>query len=707
MKLLLTGNTGYITEEFLEEAFPESQVLILGEAQVKTNRKKGIIQRPFPEEEAELDDLFSSYELEEVLFFSNYLTFHGSTEGEAEKLRRVLQCCKENKTLRILYLTGPEGSFDTTTGKTLLVCEAEELCRKYAALHEICVTTVRLPYLYSGIYEKDYFFRLFEEMEETGRVTFAEHPEQELFFLSLSDLALLLGRMSDDWDGMPLWSVPNVFHSTFSDLGRELGRQKRSVQVRWKQEAVVEHMTEDDKKLRYRYGWFPRISVLEELPELYGQFLEKTKRKPGKAEQLRFLLARHKTVWTIAELAAGSFFFECLIRLLGNSAQFQMIDLRLVCIVLFGSLYGINYGIAAAAIETVSLLAAYQAQGTGWQTLFYEPSNWIPFIFYFAVGSICGYVRMKNRENEAFIRSENHLLEEKFRFMRELYQETLQDKRLYKKQILGSRDSFGKIFDITRKLDVVQPQELYLETLQVMEEVLENKSFAFYSVRGDNGFGRLEIASKEVRRSVPNSIRISDFREALETLENGEVWANRELKDGYPSYLAGIRRNGALVMLISIQEADSEQLTLYYLNLFKVLCGLVETALLRAIDYQEAVEYRQYLPDTHILKNEFFVERLKLYHTMRERNLASYVLLELFHPGLSLQQADAKLQRLVRGNDVWGVSEDGILYLILSQTDEASQGVVLERLNHAGFRCRVIDELQTDKEKKSGEEHGI
>ena len=107
----------------------------------------------------------------------------------------------------------------------------------------------------------------------------------------------------------------------------------------------------------------------------------------------------------------------------------------------------------------------------------------------------------------------------------------------------------------------------------------------------------------------------------METLEKGEVWANRSLLEGYPAYLAGIRRNGELVMLIIIQEADSGQMTLYYLNLFKILCGLVETALLRAMDYQDAIEYRQYLPDTHVLKTEFFVERLRLCHTMREKHL--------------------------------------------------------------------------------------
>ena len=97
------------------------------------------------------------------------------------------------------------------------------------------------------------------------------------------------------------------------------------------------------------------------------------------------------------------------------------------------------------------------------------------------------------------------------------------------------------------------------------------------------------------------------------------------------------------------------------------------------------------------------MERLRLCHTMREKHLASYVLLALSHPGMSLSQADAKLQRLVRGNDVWGISEDRELYLILSQMDEASQPIVLERLTHAGFLCRVIDEQQqsgaVDQEK--------
>lgn len=699
MRVLLTGNTGYITERFIEEAFPESQVMIMGESVVKTNRHRNMIHRTFPEEEEQIREVFQTYDFEMVVYFSNYLTFHGRTEGENENLRKILQYCKNKKEMHIVYLTGPESQYDVVTGKTLLVSTAEEFCRKYEELYQIPIKMIRIPYLYSAENKHDFIYRIFSQMEDSGRLTLQEAPQQEMFFLNSMDLADLLYKIADNWDAEEkTLNVPNVFHETFSDLGSRIKELQRDVHVICQGKAVIECMAGDDKIIRQKYGWFPRISVLEELPDLYEIYKEEKKTKEGRMAQLRHMLNRHRTVVHIAELVTGCLFFEWLVRTGGNMPQFRMIDLRLVCIVLFGSLYGMNYGIAAAAVESLSLLAAYEGQGTGWQTLFYEPSNWVPFIFYFAMGAICGYVRMKNRENIAFAEAEKNMIQDKFLFMREMYQETMQDKQLYKKQILGSKDSFGKIFDITRKLDVVQPQELYIETIRIMEEVLENKTFAFYSLKQNRGYGRLEIASREVRNSCPNSIRISDFQAAMNVLEDGEVWANREFLEGYPMYMAGIRKDGELVMLIGIKEAEHSQMTLYYLNLFKILCGLVETALLRAMEYQEATEYRQYIEGTRIMKAEYFRKRLELHQEMQEKKLACYVLLKLICPEMSLKQADEKLKKLVRENDVWGMLEDGNLYLILQQTEEAYLPVVLERLETAGLKCQVMTEDDSSRD---------
>ena len=696
MRTLLVGNTGYITNKFVEEAFPESLVMVMGDTSIRKNRKKNLFVRPFVKNEKELKDIFSTYDFEQIIYFSNYLSFHGETYGEAEMLRKILQLCRGKRNMRIVYLTGPERLYDVPTGKTLLVSEMENLSREYAKLYKTTVKIIRSPYLYSEQYEKDFLNTVFREISAEQKITFQEDESQRMFFLSMQDLAELMYKIFDNWDEKEeILNIADVFDHCFKDLGDKLTELCPHLKVSYARHSIMENMLKDDKIIRYKYGWFPKISILEELPELYEHYQERNNIKAGRLDIIKHILSKYKTVVRAAEFAAFFILFELLNGIAGNQAQFKMIDLRLLFVVLFGSMYGINYGIAAAAAESLSLIRAFEAEGSSWYVLFYEPSNWIPFIFYFAVGAICGYIRMKNKDNVQFIKEENNLLQEKFLFTREMYQETIEDKNLYKKQILGSKDSFGKIFDITRKLDVIQPQELYIETIRVLEDVLENKTFGLYTLNRENGYGRLETASAQVQGNYPNSIKLSEYSAAMEELENGNVWANREFLENYPMYMAGIRKNGELVMLICIQQVSREQMSLYFLNLFKILSGLVETSLLRALEYQKAVEYRQYVKGTHILKTEYFEERLKVQHDMREQKLASYVLLKVEYSEMSLQKADEILRSKVRENDVWGISESKELYLMLVQTDKEALPIILARLKQAGLVCRQIDEELT------------
>ena len=696
MRTLLVGNTGYITNKFVEEAFPESLVMVMGDTSIRKNRKKNLFVRPFVKNEKELEDIFSTYDFEQIIYFSNYLTFHGETRGEAEILRKILQLCRGKRNMRIVYLTGPERLYDVPTGKTLLVSEMENLCREYAKLYKTTVKIIRSPYLYSEQYEKDFLNTVFREISAEQKITFQEDESQRMFFMSMQDLAELMYKIFDNWDeDEEILNIADGFDHCFKDLGDKLTELCPHLKVSYARHSIMENMLKDDKIIRYKYGWFPKISILEELPELYEHYQERNNIKAGRLDIIKHILSKYKTVVRAVEFAAFFILFELLNGIAGNQAQFKMIDLRLIFVVLFGSTYGINYGIAAAAAESLSLIRAFEAEGSSWYVLFYEPSNWIPFIFYFAVGAICGYIRMKNKDNVQFIKEENNLLQEKFLFTREMYQETIEDKNLYKKQILGSKDSFGKIFDITRKLDVIQPQELYIETIRVLEDVLENKTFGLYTLNRENGYGRLETASAQVQGNYPNSIKLSEYSAAMEELENGNVWANREFLEKYPMYMAGVRKNGELVMLICIQQVSREQMSLYFLNLFKILSGLVETSLLRALEYQKAVEYRQYVKGTHILKTEYFEERLKVQHDMREQKLASYVLLKVEYSEMSLKEADEILRSKVRENDVWGISESKELYLMLVQTDKEALPIILARLKQAGLVCRQIDEELT------------
>ena len=199
------------------------------------------------------------------------------------------------------------------------------------------------------------------------------------------------------------------------------------------------------------------------------------------------------------------------------------------------------------------------------------------------------------------------------------------------------------------------------------------------------------------------SVNLKEYGLAAETLENGEVWVNREYLKDYPMYLAGIRRDGELVLLICIHECRNEQMSLYYKNLFQILCGLVETSLLRALEYQEATQYQKYVKGTRILKPEYFEESLELQHTMREENFASYILLQLNYPEMTLEEADERLESCVRDNDIRGVSKEGELYLILVQADHNFLPFIQKRLERAGFSCRSIDEPINIANQENGE----
>ena len=199
MEVLLAGNTGYVTETFIEESFPECDVVVLGNEMLKSNRKKNILSRPFIKDEKELKEIFETYEFERIVYFSNYLTMHGRMTGELEQLRQILQLCKKNKEIRMLYLTGQESIYNITSGKTLLVSAAENVVMEYGNMYQINTKILRIPHLYSAVYTQDFFYKLFTEAEESGKIVFEESPEQNIYFVCMDDLAELLYKVYDNW----------------------------------------------------------------------------------------------------------------------------------------------------------------------------------------------------------------------------------------------------------------------------------------------------------------------------------------------------------------------------------------------------------------------------------------------------------------------------------------------------------------------------
>lgn len=107
---------------------------------------------------------------------------HGRMTGELEQLRQILQLCKKNKEIRMLYLTGQESIYNITSGKTLLVSAAENVVMEYGNMYQINTKILRIPHLYSAVYTQDFFISCLQRQKKAEKLFLRNHRNKIFIF---------------------------------------------------------------------------------------------------------------------------------------------------------------------------------------------------------------------------------------------------------------------------------------------------------------------------------------------------------------------------------------------------------------------------------------------------------------------------------------------------------------------------------------------
>lgn len=687
-RVLLIGNTEYLDEDFVKNTFPDSKVMVVGNSELGGSERIKLFRIRKPSIEAILE----TYEFDLIVFFAAGLSFQTNEKNDAEELREVLKySARLQRQAKILYLSPLETAFEEKTDRAIMASSNEKLCDFYSTKYSLELKTVQIPYLYSGVCKKDFLYKAFEGLHKKKTVDIPEAALSRMHFLSVRDLSELVSRIVDNWKSGGILSVGDEFHLTFADLAEELSKLGEDVKVEFSEAHCSGTFRAVNTALRNEYGWYAKVSILADLREQYEKFLA-TRKKKTALERIKDWISEHALLVKSLELILLFLVSELLLRLTHSAVIFSVVDFRTIFVVIMATLYGPSFGISAAFLASVSYFVARVESGTNALTLFYEPTNWLAFVLFFLVGGLCGYVNLKKQDLCQTLEEKSGILEDKLSFTSELYEDTLQDKKELKKQIISSKDSFGKIFDITRRLNTVAPQQLYLKIVETFEEVLENKSIAVYSISSGSAFGRLEVASRDLVGVVTRSIAIDTYAPVIAQFENGGIWKNTDLNRDYPMYAAGVYRGNELILMLFLWHADLEQRSLYYVNLFKILRDLAQMSLLRAYDYNVAVFEKQYIAGTHIMNTEFFEECRKNFVALSEKKVSSYMILTFDLNGHTLQEADAMLAGKVRSTDILGVAADGTLSLILAQATENDLPYVLPRFEGLGILPTVLSQ---------------
>ena len=697
-EVLLVGNTDFITKQWIQHAFPRDHVVIAErEGTVDGNDRLRIVNMS---DANTLAETLTTYEFDRIVFFSENLTPRSDRDGDLGTLRRFLHAICNRQT-QILMVSGPESEFTypenadvRDTSKSLMSRASEELCLYYARTYRLEAKIIRSPYLYAsdrnGV--TAYFNHLFEQAE-SGTLSFCEQKNQQTCFLCADDLAELIYRMFDDWTAeSEIFHVPNVFNFTYGDLADVISAAFPGLSVTFGEDRPQCYPA-DDHVLRLRYGWSPRYSLKQDLPPILQRWKEARAQEQSGKHPIWDFLRNHSKPWIAIEIFITFILEELLRAAVQGNSQLETVDLRLFFVVIVGTMYGLNAGVLAAVLACAGMALSYASKGASFAPLFYDTSNWLAFVVYFVAGAVCGYVQLRNRENLRFMRDENSLLRERLAFLRDLYHDVLDDRRMLRGQIIGRRDSFGKMYAMTRELDEVLPRKLYYATIRIMQDTLGGDSFGIYRIDNGGRFAHLMAASPQTESLFSKSALLENYANIVTALDHGRLWVNRNLEQNLPMYAAGVRADGKLAVVIVLAKAQPDQMNLYFQNLFTIMCGLVESAMVRAFDYENVARQTSLVPGTEFLNTQAFLPKVLAANELKRNHMSNHLLLRVED---AWQDDGSRLMGAIRQTDEAGVLQDGNVYVLMDQVSEHELPIINRRLSQAGLHVTLVSDHEED-----------
>lgn len=456
----------------------------------------------------------------------------------------------------------------------------------------------------------------------------------------------------------------------------------------------------DNVKIKRILDWVPMYSLEEGIERTFHWYVDNHQRKqPQDISATKKLLSLPvfvdiKKVLPFVENICA-FGLTALLSFTVKEYGIDMIDFKLVYILLLGTMYGTRQSIIAVLLSTVLYVQETLNYGYDLISLLYDPGSLARVVVYLFVGTVVGYtIDKKNRE----IDSRNlqwESLDERYHFLNQIYSDTRKVKEELQNQIVNSQDSFGKIYSITKELDGLEPNSIFNGAVKVLETIMKSKSVSIYTINEKNPYYmRLKAKSNNKDLHIPSSVKIDENPYIKKMIQTKGLYINKELTLERPLFMAPVVNQDHTVAIISIHHLEFENFTLYKQNLFKVIVSLISSALSRAFHYLEVSHHERYIDGTMVLKTIYFQELLEGQLKARQHLGLEISILAIESSPWDRAELSHKLVATLRDSDYLGIDKSDMICILLSNTSEHETQVVVSRLKNIDINVRVL----TDEE---------
>lgn len=690
MDILFTGYTAQLTNEMCVPLLTNHRIVVASDDTVTERFDKKITPFNISAIDVDFRKLFNTHSFDIVVFLSQPVFSGEVMHDEYQKLESCLKMSSHFDVKKFVYITTDycfNENNDDETDFSALFNSCNSLCEYYNDKNKISVISMKIPCMYGKGESVSLIGSAISDIKSKASVSLNGAKQQSVGLISQKDVGELLLRVVESWpEFYTIFSVPALSLLTFGELGDLFKNHFPTCRITYANHLTgcpaVEYNTSTPKN---EFDWIPLYDIRDEISEIVSSKDEIYDReKPTVFTRIRAFFSKHYFVLQLIEVLIGFILMEFLNKITSTTIQFRYVDFRLIYIVVLATFHGMKIGLISAGLASISLLAASVLETSNWTATIYDISTWLPFIFFFIVGAITGYVRDRLRNDNRDLKDEKELLEEKFVLLNDFYSSALVNKDRYKNQIMSYRDSYGRLFDVTQKLDNNMVERVFLSALESLEGILNNKSICIYGYNNKSSYARLLICSKEIRTVMNKSMDLNKYRQMVDAFVEDEVWANRERLVGYPEYAMPIYNDGVLVSVITVQKVSYDQLEIYYENLIKIVGGLIKMSLIRAIEYRKNAEETQYISGTRVLLPEYFTEIIKVRQDAQEHGNSEYSIMKFNVNKNDVARIGNILDGFVRETDYIGLGHDGCLYVCLNQASPKEAEIVFNRIRKSG-----------------------
>lgn len=366
----------------------------------------------------------------------------------------------------------------------------------------------------------------------------------------------------------------------------------------------------------------------------------------------------------------------------------------LILSVFMGMRYGNYPGLVGAAISSMFYMDVFLKTGGGFLELFRYFANYKYILLFFWSALIFGTFKDNHDMAVARLNEEHKLLKKKNKQLKDSFELTKKVEEELKKQIIGSEESILHLYEIASRLETLDSEQVYTETIGILSKYLGAYSVSIYTYSHQNGFLRLKIKIGETG-SLGRSlfVRDSDGFSKVAIEKRAIKWQDAE-DEKFPLMSAPLIKNDEVIAVVNVEHMDFDRLSEYAFQLFKLIIDWVNKALDRAI-FVDGLMSSKHFPETNLLKYEFFLERFREEERRRREFGMEFGFLQYRAKNMDPESIDGYTRKIFRSVDVVGFNPDNeMVYILLPATPQENLYLIEERIaSRLGNQFEKIEAL--------------